>query len=106
MDDAAKDTAQADIDLKHAEFITPVDRHSFKSNISDADHFAAMDIDDLLVEQVAAKAEHVIVAVIRDKLFVLQVDTVKGDGLNLIVTYGEPSPAAAKQVAIHANCVD
>ncbi len=49
----------------------------FEGDIGDAHHFAAVDVDDLLVEQVARDAQHVFVVVIGDELFVAQLDAVR-----------------------------
>ena len=45
-----------------------------KADIGDAHHFAAVDVDNLLIEQIALDAQHVLVGVIRIKLFVAELD--------------------------------
>src|SRR2546422_941439 len=67
---------------------------------------AAMGVDDLLVEQVAHDAKHVLVGMIRREMFVLEKDAVKGDGPHLVVAYGQPGPAAAQKMAIDSGGMD
>ena len=37
---------------------------NIESNVVDADYFAAIDVDDLLIEQVAPNAEHVLIRMV------------------------------------------
>ena len=48
----------------------------FEGEIGDAHHFAAVDVDDLLIEQIARDAQHVFVVVIGNELFVAELDAV------------------------------
>jgi hypothetical protein len=48
-----------------------VDAHG---DVGDAHHFAAGDVDDLLVQQVAADAQHVLVVVVGEQLLVAELD--------------------------------
>jgi len=75
-------------------------------DVGDADHFAALNINDLLVEQIAYQPEHVLIVVVRREQFVAQVESVQRDRANLIVADGEPGPASPYQVAVHADGVD
>ncbi len=79
----------------------------FEGEIGDAHHLAAVDIDNLLVEQVARDAQHVFVVVIGNELFVAERDAIAEDnGADLIVADGEPGGAAADQETIDAGSVD
>ena len=75
-------------------------------DVGDAHHFAALRVDDLLVEQVAHQAQHVLVGVVGREHLVAQVDAVERDGADLIVADGQPGPAAADQEAVDADGVD
>ena len=80
-----------------------VDRHG---DIGDAHHFAAGDVDDLLIQQIAADAQHVLVVVVGDELLVAELDApVEGDGADLVEADGEPGVAAAHQEAVDAGGV-
>ena len=48
----------------------------FKGKIGDAHHLAAVDIDDLLIEQVARDAQHIFVVVIGNELFIAERDAI------------------------------
>ena len=102
LEDAAHDAADADIDFEDGE----VTAAHFKSDIVDADDFAAVDIDDLLIQQVAADAEHVLIGVVGHHDFIVQADTGERDFGDLAVAHGEPGAARAYQEAIHAGDID
>ena len=63
-------------------------------------------IDDLLIEQVANHAQHVLVGVIRSKLFVPEIDALERDGSDLVVADAEPGPSAAYQEAVDPRRID
>ena len=76
-------------------------------DVVDAHHFAAGDVDDLLVQQVAPDAQHVLVVVVRDEHLVAEEDALgEADGADLIVADGEPGIAAAHQQAVDAGGAD
>ncbi len=77
----------------------------FEGDVGDAHHFAAMRIDDLLVQQVAHKAQHVFIGVVGSELLVLEPDAVQIEPADLIVADGEPGPPAAHQEAVDADRV-
>jgi len=45
-----------------------------EGHVGDPDHLASLRIDDLLVEQIAHHAQHVLVGMIRRELLVLKID--------------------------------
>ena len=44
-------------------------RGHLEADVGDADHFPAVDVDNLLVEKIALDAQHVLVRMIRDRAF-------------------------------------
>ena len=74
-----------------------------EGDIGDAHHFAALPVDDLLIEQIADQAQHVLVGMVGRELLVLEVDPVERNGADLVVADGQPGPAAAHQEAVHAG---
>ena len=77
-----------------------------EGDIGDPHHLAALAVDDLLVEQIADHAQHVLVGMIGGELFVAEVNSVERNGADLIVADGQPSPAAAHQEAVDAGGMD
>ena len=80
--------AQPDIDVQDVDhlavgFVLDLERY-----VGDADHFAALAIDDLLIEKIAHQAQHVFVGMIRGEHFVFEVNAVERNGADLIVTNG------------------
>src|SRR5579872_5712987 len=75
-------------------------------NIVDSDYLAAVGIDDLLIQQVADDAQHVFVGMVGGELLVFEENAVEGDGANLVVADGQPSPAAADKIAIDPGWMD
>ena len=45
-----------------------------ESHVVDADHFAALRVDDLLVQKVAREPQHVFIGMVRRQVFVAQMD--------------------------------
>ncbi len=71
---AAEDAAQADVHVDDADHVVVGFMVDVESDVGDAHHFAALAVDDLLVEQVAHQAQHVLVGVVRRELFVFEED--------------------------------
>ena len=79
----------------------------FHGDVVDPHHLAAVDVDDLLVEEVARDAQHVLVVVVRDELLVVEADaSAEVDGADLVVADGEPGVRAAHQEAVDAGGMD
>ena len=74
-----------------------------ESDVVDADHFAAVHVDDLLVEQVPADSQHVLVGMIRREDLFAEADAVERDGVNLVVADAQPGPPAAHQKPVDAG---
>ena len=55
----------------------PVAVPDLESNVIDPDYFAPVHIDNLLVQQIAADAQHVLVRVVRSELLVCQTDALE-----------------------------
>ena len=72
-------------------------------DIGDANHFAAVHVDDLLVQQVPHHAQHVLVRMVGGEQFVFKVDAVETDRPDLVVAHRQPGVAAPQQVAIDAR---
>jgi hypothetical protein len=102
----AEDAAHADVDLEHPEFVVGVDGPQLEGDVVDPDHLASLGVDDLLVEEVPHHAQHPDVVVVRDQLFVAEVDAVEGDGGDLIVADRPPVPFAADEELVDAHLVD
>ena len=100
-----KNAAQANIHFPYGEDVAgPVVVAISMVTIVDAHHFAAGDVDDLLIQQVAGDAQHVFVVVVGGELLVAELDApVQGDGADLIVADGQPGVAAAHQVTVDAG---
>ena len=78
----------------------------FKRDVVDPHHLAAVDVDNLLVEQVAPHAQHVFVGVIGEELLVAELDAIKADQRNLVVADRKPGATGAYQKAVHAGLMD
>ncbi len=105
LQQTAQNAADAYVDFEHHERIAVVMPH-FEAHVGDADHFTAVDVDDLLIEQIALQAQHVLVRMIGVEFFVAELDAVEGDVRNLVVTDGKPGTAGADEVAIDAGGVN
>ena len=103
----AENAAEADVHLQNrqrAAIAVIVDSHG---DVGHAHHLAAGHVDDLLVQQVAPDAQHVLVVVIRRELLVVQLDALaQDDGADLVVADGKPRIAAADQDAVDARGAD
>ena len=107
LKEAAHNAAQTDVDFEHVDEVAGFGALDFKGQICDANHLAAVDIDDLLIEQVARDAQHVFIVVIGYELFIAQRDAIaKGNGADLIVADGEPGGADTDQKAIDTGSMD
>ena len=78
----------------------------FKSDIGDADDLTAVYVDNLLVEQVALNTQHVFIGMIRDQLFVGEMEAFDRDAADLVIADGKPRAAGADKKAIDANGID
>src|ERR1700674_394853 len=78
----------------------------FECDISNPDHFPAVNIDDLLVQQIPAHPQHVLVGVIGCKVFLAQPDSIERNGSNLVVADRQPGPAAAHQETVDPGRMD
>ena len=73
----AKNAAHADVHFEHPQNVAAVFLTDFKRDVVDANHFAALCVDNLLVEQIADQAQHVLVGVVRGQVLVAQVNAVE-----------------------------
>ena len=69
-----EDAADADVHFQHVQRVARPVVMDAQGDVVDAHHFAAVDVDDLLVEQVARDAQHVLVVVVGDELLVVERD--------------------------------
>ena len=107
LEDAAENAADADIDFEHVQGVAHAIELDAHGDVVDADHLAAVDVDDLLVQQVAGDAQHVLVVMVGDEDFLAELDAFgQGDGADLIEADGEPGVGAADQEAVDAGGVD
>ncbi len=107
LQQAAENTADADVDFEHPELVAAVLNHALKGDVVDAHHLAPLRVDNLLVEKIADHPEHVFVGVIGRQILVAEVDPFEGDGADLIVADGKPGGAGpADQEAVNANRID
>jgi hypothetical protein len=67
----AKNAPHADVHFEDHQRI-PLVLPNFERDVVHADHFAAVHVDNLLIEQIALDAQHVLVGVIRIELFVAE----------------------------------
>ena len=95
--------AQSDIHVDDVQNVAVLLVLDLESDVGDAHHFAALAVDDLLVQKIAHQPQHVFVGMIRRQQLVFEVNAVERYGANLVVPYGEPGPAAAQQETIHAG---
>ena len=79
---------------------------NLQSHIVDADNFAAVDINNLLVEQIALDAQHVFIGMVRIELLVGKLYPAQGNPGDLIVTDRKPGSAPAHQNAVNPGRVD
>ncbi len=106
MSQAPQYAAQSDVDVEDADRIAVGFVLDLESDIGDPHHFATLPVDDLLIEQIADQTQHVFVGMIGRKLFVFEVDPIERNGADLIVTNGEPRPAAAHEKPVYAGGMD
>src|SRR5207253_3216365 len=79
---------------------------AFKCDVRDPDHFPSIHIDDLLVEQVPANPQHVLVGVIGCQILLAQPDSIERNRSNLVVADGQPGPAATDQKTVDPRRMD
>ena len=107
LEDAAENAADADIDFQHVQGVAHAVVLDAHGDVVDADHLAAGDVDDLLVQQVAGDAQQVLVVVVGDQDFLAQFDAfVQRNGVYLIEADGQPGIGAAHQQAVDPRGVD
>src|SRR6185436_20036601 len=80
LNQAAKDAAKANVYFGYKKQVAIRFMADVKGDVSDADYFAALGVDDLLIEKIADHTEHVLIRVVRHELLVLQIDSVERDG--------------------------
>jgi len=79
----------------------------FKRDVVDPDHFAPVHIDNLLIEQIAVDAKHVLVGVVRVEALVRKLNALfERDVRDLIVTDGKPGPAGTYKEAVNPRGMD
>src|SRR5262249_39849787 len=101
-----EDAADTHIHLEHAQDVVTILEADFEGDVVDADHFAPVDVDNLLVKQITANPQHVLVIMVGGEHFIAEPDTVERNGVTLIVADGEPGRSGADQKAVHAEGVD
>ena len=77
-----------------------------EADIGYADHFAAVDIDDLLIEEIALDAQDVLVGVVWIELFVAELDAGERDGCDLVVADGKPGGSGTHKIPVNAGGVN
>ena len=82
----AEDAAHADVDIQHPQNVAVVLLADFKRDIGDADHFAALRVDNLLIQKIAGGAQHVLVGMVGREVFVAEKNAVERNGADLVVT--------------------
>src|SRR5260370_3598603 len=87
---APENAADAHIDFHHAQNIVAVLGPDFKGDIVDAHYFVAVHVDDLLIQQVASDAQHILTPVVRSEHPLAPTDTLERDTLTRILP--GPSP--------------
>src|SRR5262249_34130888 len=105
LEETAKNGTYPDIHFQHPQDLVVIFAALFEGDVVDPHDLAPIDVDNLLIEQVAADAQHVLVVVVGSELFIGQPDAVERDCGDLIVTDGEPGAARSYKVAIHAESV-
>ncbi len=96
----------ADIDFEDMQDLAAVLTFFQEGDVIDADHLAALGVDDLLIEQVANHAQHVFVGMIRSEALVFEVNTAGTDGLDLVISDAQPGGACAYEKAVKADGVN
>jgi hypothetical protein len=103
LNEAAEDAADANVDFEDMEDVTVRIAPDGKRDISDANDFAALGINDLLIQEIADDPEHVLIRVIREELLIFEVNAVQRNGADLIVPNAEPRPAAADEKTVDTS---
>jgi hypothetical protein len=103
---AAEHASDPNIDFHDVKKIPAVVPFHRKGDVVHADDFAALRIDDLLVEQIAPHPQHVFVGMVGRQPFIAETDSLKRDGLDLIVSNAKPSRARANQETVDSKGVD
>ena len=77
-----------------------------KIDVVDANDFAAVGVDDLLIEEIARYSQHVFIGMIGGEALVLEVNTGAGDAFHLVVTDRKPAGTGADEKAVDAHRID
>ncbi len=88
----------------HARF--PLIPRHLEADVRDPHYLPAIDVDNLLIEKIALDAQHVLVGMVWIELFVAELDSIQGNGCNLIVTDREPGGPGAHKIAIDSRGVN
>ena len=106
LDEAAEDAAEPDIDFVDQQGIALVPFH-VQGDVVDADHLATVDIDNLLVQEVALHTQHVLIGVVRVEALVGELDSVgERDAGDLVVADREPGAPGGDQKPVNPGGVD
>ncbi len=100
---AAENAADADVYFEYPQDLRLILLAQLKRHVIDANHLAALGVDDLLIQQIAREPQHVFVGVVRGEVFIPQMNAIQRNGLDLIVTDGQQRAVAADQKAVDAN---
>ena len=103
LDQAAEDAAYADVHFQDGHDVAPAVVADLERNVIDTDDFAPVHVDDLLIQQIALDAQHVLVGMIGREVLVGEVNAVERNGGNLVEADAQPGPAAAHQEAVDAG---
>ena len=74
-----------------------------EGDVGDSHHFAALSVDDLLVQKIADQPQHIFIGMVGRQDFVAEIDSIQADGANLVVPDREPGPSAADQEAVYSR---
>src|SRR5579859_2024811 len=117
----AENTADADIHFQNIQRVPAVPAGGFVSvamavtvpvavfvmdlecNVIHPDHLAAIDVDDLLIQEIPPDAQHVLVGMVGGEHFLAQADAIEGNRGYLVVAHRQPNPAAAHQKPVDAG---
>src|SRR5262249_5912893 len=101
-----EDAADADVHFEDAQDVVAVFEADFERDVVDAHHFAAVDVDNLLVKQIAGDPQHVLVIMVGGEYFIAEPDAIERNGVALIVADGEPGRSGPDQKAVHTEGID
>ena len=87
--------------MRSSSNLVEIERH-----VRNAHDLPPIDINDLLVEQVASDAKHVLIAMVRGQLFIAKPEPFQVDAVHLVIANGQPSRPAAQQKSVDTNGVN